>query len=270
LILPEQSYSIEANMKTLKDRSMKRVIFILSITAAVLSGCMSPAPVFTLVPAENEIQWMNGIGFVDKTDQGVSVRTGFIENQNDLLCFDVSIENNSERTVLLDPKNFECIDQTTHKLDAYERSSLAVPLHALDPETRIQEIEIKLSKENENYQSLQSLQGVGALLNLVLDFSFIVHPPTDEERKMHEQIEEDARYRQNEHENQHIQNVKSLNQEKYFWQTEALRKTTLQPAQIVAGKVFFQRQMNAKLLKFRCSIGPACIEMCFTQKKIKP
>jgi hypothetical protein len=248
---------------------MKRVVFILSITAVVLSGCISPAPVFTLVPAENDIQWTNGIGFVDKTDQGVSVRTGFIENQNDLLCFDVSIENNSERTVLIDPGNFECIDQTTYKLDAHERPPLAVPLHAIDPETRIQEIEIKLSKENENYQSLQSLQGVGALLNLVLDFGFIIHPPTDEERKMQEQIEEDARCRRSEQENQHTQNVGSLNQEKCFWQTETLRKTTLQPMQIVAGRVYFQRQINAKLLKLRYPIGQTCVEMCFAQKKIK-
>lgn len=247
----------------------KSVIIFIILIGFLLNGCFTPAPIITISPAESEILWERGVGLIEKSDHDISVLAGFFESHNDLVCFDVTIQNSSEQNITVDPKFFECLDQTNVNLDRYERPPISQHMYALNPEIQIQGIDAELLKENARYQSSAAIEGVGAMLGLIADVSAFFKPLTQEQKDERNHQREEDKNRWNEQESQHYQTVESLNQKKTFWQTETLRKTTLQPNQTVRGKVFYQRLTQAKLLKLRFPCDQACVEMYFKQNKVK-
>jgi hypothetical protein len=254
----------------MQGKSMNHFICFFSIVITVLSGCVSPAHVFTVIPAENEMHWTYGVGLIEKTDHDISVQVGFEDNRNDMLCFYITINNKSENIIFVDPKEFECIAQSRIDQDSLHNPVKSTIAHAIDPETQIQQKDIQISEENSSYQSSNTLEAGGMLMNLVLDVATIGKPEFEEQQKEKEQQREDARIRSIDRDNEHSARIESLNQEKVFWQSQTFRKTTLLPGQTIEGKLLFYRDEHAKFLQLRFPFPQSYIDIWFIQKEVQP
>jgi hypothetical protein len=107
---------------------------------------------------------------------------------------------------------------------------------------------------------------LGTFLGLVSDIASIGQTKTNEEqhRRRYQMEKSDEEYARREYD--HQQRINNLNNEKYFWQNIALRKTTLYPKQSVSGKVLFYHQPKAKYLLLKFSIASSNIKMWFKQE----
>jgi predicted house-cleaning noncanonical NTP pyrophosphatase (MazG superfamily) len=240
-------------------------IFFVSL-GMFFCGCIPPEPVITLTPAEQEVRWECGVGLMDKYDKGVSILAGFIENDNGLLSFDVTIKNESQHSVLVDPKYFECQPHSKYEPGSSRQEQSGILAHAVDPEIKMQQLDSQLAEEHANFQSSNSIAAVGTMLDIVSHVASIFSPLTDEQREVHRRQDEDTKVRMDDQQARHISTVEWLRQEKSFWQTQPVRKTTLLPQESIRGRVFFHLQ-KAKFLKLGYPIGEAYIEMWFKQDR---
>jgi hypothetical protein len=247
---------------------MKR--YILIIIFLPLSGCFTPASVFTLTPSEPDVQWIDGIGFVNKNAKDISIQVGYVERQDNLLSFNLFIENISDRPVLVDPAKFKCAYRNCQtedctKLDAGEQASFAV-----DPERQIQQLDIQISHEIENYRVSQSQEAVGGVLSLILSIASIGEEKSEEQIQREEENAEDNERRKIERENEHINRIDVLENQKSVWETQALRKTILLTNQTIEGNVYFKAQNETGYLQLRFPMDSTNFEILFKQEKIQP
>jgi hypothetical protein len=255
---------------TQKKNIFKKIVMKPSLLILVamlsLTGCFSPESVYNLIPAEGEIQWDNGVGTVSKTDQDISATVGYVENRNGLLSFNLIIENKSEKNIFIDPRQFKCVDKT-HLSDKNDLQSKNAASSAVDPEIRIQQLDNEISLENADYESFTAFDAVGSILNLVIAIGSIGEQKSDEEIRNEELQAEDNQRRCAERENEHLNRIESLNNEKAFWQSQALRKTTILPNQVIGGNVYFIPVFDAKLVELHFPIEQTYFEFLFEQKK---
>jgi hypothetical protein len=243
---------------------MKTYILVIFIGLS-MTGC-TPASVFTLTPAESEIEWIDGIGMVNKTDRDIFISVGFIENRDGMLSFNIFIENGSENTIAVDPAKFECADKSAsgNKNLPVEKSVS----NAIDPEVKIRQIDAAISDENANYRLFSTVDFCGSVLSLIGSVVSVGKQKTEEEIQDEEIIAADNLRRVVGQDNEHADRINSFNSEKEFWQNQALRKTTLPPGQTVEGNIYFNPLSESELIRLRFPIDQVCFEILFKQKKI--
>jgi hypothetical protein len=240
---------------------MKILCMILLPALLLINGCAPSTVVYELTPAEKDIEWIHGVGMMQKAERDIFISAGFAENHGDLLSFSVIIENRSENDVTVDPAKFECVDQSSLP---FEKKPVRIPAsRALDPESMIQQADAEISAENSSYETGQALNSCGLFFRLLEDIVTI-----GKEKSCEEIINREAEDRRMaEQEEEHDERILSLSGKKEFWQHHAFRITTLHPGQTAEGNVFFHPIERDALILLRIPIDGFSFEIPFDQKK---
>jgi hypothetical protein len=253
-------------MKTQRNKMKTRIIIML----LPLTGCFTPASVFTLTPAETNIQWIDGTEFVNKNAQDISIQVGYVECSDNLLSFNVFIENTTDKPILIDPAKFEYVSHNHRPQDSSKADAKKLASFAVDPDLQIQRLNTQISDENENYRTGNFFDAIGGIFSLALQIGSIGEEKSEEQIQWEEQLAEDNERRSAERENDHKDRVESLENQKFVWQTQALRKTILLTDQTLEGNVYFKAHNEKGYLQLRFPIDSTNFEILFKLEEIRP
>ncbi len=233
----------------------------------MITGCVPPQAVYTLNPSDPDVQWVNGVGLVNKNINGITLSVGYIESRDNIFTFDVFIKNESERTIMVDPVKFECTKLLPEETNGSGSSQIG-RYRALDPEQQIQNIDVDISKENADYESFVTWDAVGTVADFLTTIITVGSEKTDEEIQNHEIRRENARINADERKRDHENRIGSLNDSKAFWQSQAMRKTTLPPNESNVGRVLFKSFERTGVVTLRFPIEDYNFEIQFEQKEV--
>ncbi len=208
---------------------MKRLLLPFSLLAILSISCVVPAPISQVSPSEEtDFIWTNGREVITQYKDSISVEVSYYENQEGLLIFDVTIANQSNRVITIDPQQFSY-------LPVSKKGDTLNVVKAINPEYQILEQQKNISKldaqrKREANQALifGSLELIGELAdNNTAQEEHSRDYPSSFDRYEMEVAEID---------------YKTLNivDRKSFWENQALRKTTLFPDYYTSGQVFLR------------------------------
>jgi hypothetical protein len=245
-----------------------QTIVVLLIGGFLFTGCVMPS-LYTVKPSEPDIRWESGIGFIDKQDQYISVCAGYVENRDGGFCFDVSVKNETDRTIVVDPALFHYDTYLLREEDTLNPSEFNKTLYAVDPERKIQQMDVELQKEDARYKSSVTLNALTGIVQIASDVAAIGKDETPEDQQAREQQRRENEEHYNAIGSDHIHNVESLQRTKEYWQTQFMRKTTLMPGQSIEGRVLYATQTKSPYLLLQFPIANTRVKMWFEQKEIR-
>lgn len=228
---------------------------LLSFTA-----CFSPRSIIRMEPDEQHyFEWNYGRQVVFTSDGDLTAKVMYDTHTKKYLIFDVEIINNGQEKILVSPEKWwiEPIPPVGKQA-----------LFALDPEAEILNLDIKTSRQeaaaknaalaagavavaatvaaatSDNSNSAQSDSGSDTYVILGTDVYAPFVPVTAP--------------------------ASVLPPEREFWESFALRKTTVPPTYKVGGKVVFPRHDAASKLRLHLPVNGHDLQVTFQQRLIKP
>jgi hypothetical protein len=187
-----------------------------------------------------------------------------------LLSFNVFIENTTDKPILIDPAKFEYVYHNHRPQDSSKPDAKKLASFAVDPDLQIQRLNTQISDENENYRTGNFFDAIGGIFSLALQIGSIGEEKSEEQIQWEEQLAEDNERRSAERENDHKDRVESLENQKFVWQTQALRKTILLTDQTLEGNVYFKAHNEKGYLQLRFPIDSTNFEILFKLEEIRP
>ncbi|MFQ5754428.1 MAG: hypothetical protein ACE5HI_20815, partial [bacterium] len=127
-----------------------------------------------------------------------------------------------------------------------------------NPESKLLEIDKKLSKGEANYASAVAVDATLSLLDVFLEIA------TDEEGASNAELERDIS--RVEREQNHTRRVTNLNTLREEWEMETIRKTSLNPNHQIQGKGYFPITLWAKYVHLHLPLNNYLFDFVFTQK----
>lgn len=211
---------------------MKQLISIL-LPLFVLLNCASPAPISKLKPTdENSFFWQNGREVMSQYQDSVLVEVAFRNTYDGFFVFDVTIANESERQIIIDPRDFQY-------MPVMSNGDTLRYIPASDPESKILEKEMKISKLEAERKNQIRKAIVWGTLELVDDIV------SEEDHDEYEDEIEYATYRNTEMTEIALSKL-DVKEQKNYWENQALRKTTVFPEYFISGKIHLKSLKKAK------------------------
>ena len=212
------------------------------VTACILglSGCAGPLPISQLNSQQENGRWVQGREYLSQTIDGLTVTMSYYKNEDNLLVFDVLIDNASQRNIEVHP------GQSSIKALSESKSEINF-IAAVNPEDKLLEFDKTASRQ-------QAQIANDALANAVLSTADLVSTISDESNPNVSQAEADARFndrllwsqdRQNDfaREQAYLEEIKNT---RLYWEEAPLRRTTVGSKEYVNGRIFFERDLKAK------------------------
>jgi hypothetical protein len=249
------------------------------VLAVLISGCAEPEMLYHATPVSDDTVWYSGREFVTQTKDSVTVSVAFENEFNGVLTFYVVVGNNGSQAVLVSPENINCagsyhdvraIYNSRTDVTRYDTVSSADTLYALDPETQLQGIDRQMAQANATYSNQTGLNVAAGLLQIVGDVATIG------QQKSREEIHREDESRRSIQESQESNNVNyslqsaSLADQRAYWESVALRKTTLFQYNAIGGKVRIPAVSMAGVLNLFIPVGPNVFTFEFSQKPLSP
>lgn len=222
-----------------------------------LGGCAAPKPIFRLSPTAQDTTWLFGQEYVKISTDSLEVAIAFNRAYEGYLVFDVEIANLSDHTFLASPAEFYYIPLKSLQ-DSLSRTQIA----AIDPETRLLEIDKEMSRENAHHSSMVALDATISVLDLVADIVSIGQGESTDEvlndnvHRTAERVERDQN---------HQFSITNLNAVRETWELETLRKTYLKPQHQIQGQVNFPVDVYAKYIEVYLPLSDYLISFTFRQ-----
>jgi len=219
-------------------------VLLFILTTLLLSSCIHIKMIRNLESdAENSL-WIQGINFIKIEHDSIYVVCGLNNINNYEMIFDVEIGNYSSDTFMVNPPEFRY--EIVEVWDSLITRSTSI-YYAKNPEKSIKNYKQALENENQNLEVDQVINVIGSLFELASDINNAVNgrEETEEEREEKEDVCEERDL----NELKHINRIQKLNEKMNFWSKEVMRKTTMKPGFVIAGKVIFPVDQNAKNIK---------------------
>ena len=238
--------------------------FLLFAFGLLLASCVSPYNISKITPAEENTNWAWGREFAHKTIDSVVVKISYETNDRNNVIFNVEIENNSSRPVLVAPESFWS-RMSGDNLPKY----IIQQQKAVDPESYYLELAKQKSRQDAeeyntaiNHVTLSVVETASAVASAGKE--------TLEEREERQLAREEARYNR-EIEVYALENKRiSLNDRKKFLDQTILRKSTLPPNSVIYGEVYFQRHDLATAYDIYVPVNGKPLKFSFKQQLVKP
>ena len=212
-----------------------------------LSSCFSPKAVIRLKANEPKTTWDKGKEFVSYKIGEYEVHTSYYGCDSKNIIFDIEVINNNGEEFLVAPEKFVLNsgqwDNATQNI-----SYNANPIHALDPEMEILNIDLQNSKA----EAASKNAGVAAIAICAAAIPLAIVAAKSDAENSKSNNEKDVSNTElvgagldialtSNAINQEAQEIKiqSMNDSKYIWETASLRKTTLSPGFSIRGLVYF-------------------------------
>ena len=240
--------------------------------SGLLIGC-GPSYLLTMAPSHPNGPSINGhpTSLSARPDDSVEVRLGFVRYEEKELVFEVEVNNNSTRSVLLAPDTFYYTPLYTDTPDTLTASATAATLEparvpALDPEARLQQLAKRLDKQANKAQGGGWLELVTSATHLAEDVASIKKKETDQQSAEREQRHADDEQFLADQREEHAQKADVLYDQKRNLEAVALRKTLLPPHQYVTGQVHFPRTDAAHQLRMVVFFNERPVTFTFIQR----
>ena len=224
----------------------------------ILLSCTSRTLV--IQPIAEDTFWEQGREYIHHSDDQLEMMLCYEKQSLDRIVFYLEITNNDSSIRHIDPRfiyySFEgdIIDQAGQKKSRR--------IYAKDPEKEIKNIDKKIEKENSSYATSSTLDAVSGLLNAVGSI-ISLFTSNDEENTGDE--EEEESYDPEQARIEHEAKIEALENEKYYWQNDALRKTTLFPNKYTGGFIEFTLIDDISEFSVQISVDSSAISFNFEQ-----
>jgi hypothetical protein len=253
----------------MEAKAMRKDLFCwLTFAVFLIFASCAPAPVLRLNPLAGETKWIYGKEFARSATDEVEIAVAFESMDEAAVVFDVEITNLSTQPILISPEKFYYLPLAWPQ-DSVGLTTATQVCHAMDPETKILDLDKEIAREKSSYATAAGIDAVGGLLDLVVDIATIGEEKSEKEIKEEEQRKRDEEIARQQREVNHENRLASLKSEKAKWESTTLRRTTLDPEQSARGRVYFRANEKATYLKLCFPIGEANVQIVFEQQKIK-
>ncbi|MCK4532706.1 hypothetical protein KAU39_02880 [bacterium] len=244
---------------------IKKVLSILFI-GLFISSCSTlpkPNPINSLFPVDQQnLKYENGHPVILMKQENANVSLGFIKKTNEGFVFEMTVTNNSAKPILFDPV------MSYYSINV---SSITVQKeYAIDPESKINEIDNKLEKEKPACYTAEQTDAFSDTLDVALDIVDIFKTNTEEEIRIKEEKEKAEEKEQEEKLKKEVNEMKkyeSLKNElligRTFWAEESLRKNTVESDKFIKGYISFPYNQNANQMKMIINIEDKVFEFDF-------
>ncbi len=241
---------------------MKKIsIFPLIFILLILSGCFRPYPIYDLNPSgDYTTRWLFGSEYVIMENGNVIASLAYVNSERDFLVFDLEVINKSETDILVAPEIFYY-----HPLIS-ETHADTMKIPALDPRLQLMKID-KLLSQKRAHQANQNLS------NIIAETTDLIGDIADSddmsvEEKQLEKQEDLARHiEQHKEETQTRNQITDLNQQRQYWASEVLRKTTLKQNEAIEGRIYFPTEREIEKIMVVLTLGEFKFEVVFDQAR---
>ncbi len=249
-----------------------------ALIAVQMSGCMvETETLYRADPVSTNTVWQSGEEFQTKTKDSLTVSIAFENELGGALTFYMVVGNLGPDTVLAAPERFyfygpyqKVSGRWIYQLGIteYDTSRGIDTTYAINPESQLAAINSQVTQANATYSTNNTLNAAAALLNLVGDVATIGKNKTEEQQRNEEHQQRSVEKSETENQINYESRINQLNNERDYWQSATLRKTTLFPNTAIGGKVCFPVNPYAQAFKLIVPIDTTTIEFDFKQSPI--
>ena len=220
----------------------------------IFTSCAIPAPISQLSPDEkHDSFWLNGRQVLSQSKDSVFVEVSFYERQADLFIFDITVINESGKNLIIDPSLISYIPISV-KGDSLRAIS------AVNPEFKILEQQMRINKLDAERGSEAGTALLFGSLELAASLSGDYSDEDNEPSAVDQFYIETARI--------DAETIGVIEQKEY-WETQPVRKTTLFDEHYTTGQVFLRYQKNIVKLGLIIPLGNQSFEFWFDHSEIK-
>lgn len=230
-------------------------------TALLLTACVTytPQPIYIFKPLHQQSKWLNGREVSKVNFAGIELLVYFESTLNDQHVFNVSVNNMSDSEVTIDHENFSFL------LTNNETLTTITPVN---PEQKVIDYQVKLSKEVARYKSLDTNLLIVDLIDTVTDVATIASPKTKQSIQNEREFDRKLEAHKESNESTHERKSTSINTLLHQWRNEALRKTTLAPGFQLRGDIYFPRFEPAESMNLSIRINNETVTIPYTKQKV--
>ena len=240
---------------------MKQLSFFISgLSILLLVSCLTPQNILKLKPQSEQTSWFYGQEFTSDSINGIIAKVASDEVNYPWYLFDVEITNRSNMSLLVDPAQFFCVP-LNGKLEPF----IGDTIYAVDPETKIMELDKNLAVNAANQKSQLGLTLLSAGIDVATGIAVLSdnNPRNDNfrtdlfpatiaggEEKRLEAID--------------------LNELRDTWKSTTLRKTTLEKGYALHGKILVPMVPKASYMQINIPVDDELIRINFMQLTFVP
>lgn len=251
--------------------SIKAYLLIIPMS---ISAC-SPEPVLRLQPDHNEddITIYRGMKYLYSEAEHSAVVLAYYRHHNQMVIMDLEVINYSDEPVRFDASDFlfrayrlkfeweDDIDQGEIKPQQIAEGT------AYDPEDAILAIDIETSKAEARNRTNSVLEGISGTLYAIDDLSTIGRSQSTGERAARDMRRTRLAIERAERREHFYSYSVSLNEQRIYWETSAIRTTDLLPGDSIAGEVSFPIVHIARLIEIEVQVGEDSHHFKFLQER---
>ncbi len=234
--------------------------YILIFILLILFSCVSPQPVYRLYPTTDEGEWRNGKQYISLFKDEIKISAAIVEYSTMKFTSNIEISNQSKRKILIEPSQFYYIKNLKDKTKATPDQ-----IYAIDPEKRVKEIDLEISKKNADFKSEQQADAAVGCLSAGGNIAGLISGASNDELIDIEEHKSEMERK----EAKHNQTINKLNEEKRFFLDKALGKTTLLPSSSINGYIVFPFTKEEGYINLLFIIDRTKFEFNFLQKEEK-
>lgn len=204
-------------------------------------NCVSPAPISKLKPLSTEnYVWQNGREVITKKQGALSVELSYKNKSEGLFVFDITLVNESDTDILIDPSRF-------YYVPVDESGDSLTLVMAEDPENRILDQEIHLSRLDANHSNQLLSSVIWGAVQATTELADNNYESDENEYSMYDHHQEQLA---------EIDFDKwNASEQKNYWETQTIRKTTLFPEYYITGQFLIRYHKKAKKVLIVIPVG---------------
>ncbi len=220
--------------------------FIIISLSLMFFSCAS-LPVYRTSSLDNDKYFDSGREIISKENDKFKILLNFESQSGSDLIFYLTIYNNSDESILIDPS---AIYAEIKEANYPEKSDRKIFVN--NPEDEIGQIDKNINQTNSNASFKAGVFLLGSFANLAESIATIGKNKTDEQIEEEDRASEDLQSSIEENKAEYDEKMNSLNQQKNYWENEALRKTTLRRNENISG--YIHLTVNPDILLFNLII----------------
>lgn len=229
--------------------------FILFLLITLLTGC-APS-LFELASIEENYEYYQGRQIISKEDSNAVVFLNFEEQRDTYFLLYVEAVNKTAQPYNLNPTGIymEILEPAVGENIEHRR------FYALDPERQIERLDEDMKDLETSHAVAQGLHGLFAVFEVVSDIA-----ADDGEEAVYDAAKWGTVIHAEEID--HEIETGQLENAKYYWQNEVLRKTTLYKDERFGGIIYVPFDKNAELVEIIIPFGTEDYRFLFEQREI--
>ena len=248
-------------MSVLRPRVLSRRTLLPALLVTL--GCAMARPIVHLTPTGDGVVWVSGVGYMTAESPELRVAVGFVRDENGLLGVRVEAQNQGQASILFGP---EALTFQACRIHPGAPPACGVPVPVTDPEQSLLAIDAREREEGADHRNEQAwdsatyvLTSIGALVSIG--------------SRHHREAAEDAAeasYQIDRDEAVHQSKVADLAAQRQWWETEALRRTTIAPGEGIAGMVYFPGNLETQMVRLHVTVGASHFVFVWQEQVIQP